>query len=390
MVSLGKPGWTEFLRRHGKASLEWIAANGSLTSKFNILAEALSSLLQNAISTPEVACEVWRAAPAVLSRCNEQSTYEMPAAPYAYAWLHLLDRYARTWHALEKLLAAGYLPLARDGVRALDVGTGPGPSAFAIHDFYDSIVTFGAEKGIKQFNQPPTLTCVEFDRGTNSLRHALAEIAYQRSEQQSKGLLAMCSAISDFREIEPTKQRKRLQRQLLREEDEYYDEVRGEWTNDLRYSAEEANDIAQSLHRYRLIVFSNFLTKVGVVRTFEANLVDIMSDAQPGSTLLLIGGKEGPYPGIYEYVDRLAKPAGFQLVLSGEEVSSAETKVADRIFVEGAQVYSRLQCLAPNCADETASIRSHFTDSRQPAPVSQIWAYRKYGRAPNPDPTAGR
>lgn len=382
VMSLDKPGWSAFLKRHGKTYLEWIAANRILTSKFNALAESLSTLLQSSISTPEIAYDIWRAVPAVLSRCNEQSTYEMPGSPYAYAWLHFLDRYARTWRALEKLVASGYLPLARYGVRALDVGTGPGPSAFAIHDFYDSLTKFGMERKIKPFNQPPTLTCVEFDRGTNSLRHILAEIAYQQSGQQPQGFLAMCSAISDFREIKPAAQRLRLQRQYRGETEEYYDEVRDEWHSDRLYSAEEANNIAQSLHRYRLIVFSNFLTTVGIVRAFEENLVAILGDAQPGSVLLLIGGKGGPYPEIYEYVNRLAKPAGFQLVMAGEEISSAETEVADQIFVEGAKVYSRLQDLSPNCAGNTKLVRAHFTGLRQPAPVSQLWVYRKTKHEP--------
>ena len=71
--------------------------------------------------------------------------------------------------------------------------------------------------------------------------------------------------------------------------------------------------MAQSLHRYRLIVFSNFLTTVGSVTTFEPNLVDILADAQPGSVVMALGGKRGPYPEVYAYVDRLAKSAGFEI-----------------------------------------------------------------------------
>jgi len=361
--------------------LDWIAANSVLTTKFNALASALRTLFQRGVRTPEQACDIWLAAPAVLSRCNEQSTYEMPGAPYAYAWLHLLDRYARTWRALEKLVEYGCLPLARDGVRTLDVGTGPGPSAFAVYDFYAAMTEFGAEKGIEQLNQPPAITCVEFDQGTNWLRHHLAEIAFEQFGQQSDGVLALCHALSDFRAIVPTQERKRLQHHLRWEEEEYFDEVRNEWVGELRYSAEEANDIAQSLHRYRLIVFSNFLTKVETARTFESNLVDVLTDAQPGSVVLVLGGRQGPYPAVYKYVDQLAKAAGFQLAMEGEEVSSAKTEVADRIFAEGADVYARLQHLAPNTAKQTRRIRSHFTDSRRPAPVvSQVWAYRKHGR----------
>lgn len=312
---------------------------------------------------------------------HEQATYELRGATPAYAWLHLLDRYARTWSALEKLVASGSLPLAKYGVRALDVGTGPGPSAFAIHDFYAAMTEFAAQTGNAQWRQPPDLTCVEFDSSTNHLRHHLAEIVFEKSKQQSKGVLAMCHALSDFRAIVPRAERKRLQDALRWAEDEYFDEVANQWANDLRYSADDANDMVQSLHRYRLIVFSNFLTTVGTVTTFEPNLVDILVDAQPGSVVMVLGGKRGPYPQVYEYVDRLAKPAGFQLEVAEEEVSSADTVVGDRIYAEGVKVYAHLQRLAPNAAEETREarvVRSHFTGSRQAAASSQLWTYRKH------------
>jgi hypothetical protein len=306
----------------------------------------------------------------------------MPGASAAYAWLHLLDRYARTWSALETLVTACCLPLAKGGVRVLDVGTGPGPSAFAVHDFYAAMTEFAAQTGNLQWRQPPSMTCVEFDCNSNHLRHHLAEIMFEQSQQQAEGVLAMCHALSDFRAIVPRAERKRLQEVLRWTEDEYFDEVANEWTSDLQYSADEANDMAQSLHRYRLIVFSNFLATVGTVTTFEPNLIDILADAQPGSVVMVLGGKGGPYPEVYEYVDRLAKPAGFELEVAGQQVSSADTIVADRIYDEGVKVYAHLQSLAPDAPEETTQetrrVRCHFTQLRQPAPASQLWAYRKY------------
>ena len=170
-MSRSKPGWTYALRCHGPNYLRWIAANRILSSKFDALASALRTLFQRDVQKPEEARHIWNAAPAVLSRCNEQSTYEKQGASYAYAWLHLLDRYARTWNALEKLVEHGCLPLAKHGVRTLDVGTGPGPSAFAVCDFYAAIREFGAQNAIEQFHQSSAITCVELDRGMNWFRH---------------------------------------------------------------------------------------------------------------------------------------------------------------------------------------------------------------------------
>ena len=130
-----KRGWTDLQRQEGSNFLAWINEHQMLRKNFDVLANALWALLRRNIRTAEDAINVWRAVPAVLRRCNEQATYEKPGASVAYAWLHLLDRYVRTWLALERLVKANCLPMAKDGVRALDVGTGPGPSAFAIHDF---------------------------------------------------------------------------------------------------------------------------------------------------------------------------------------------------------------------------------------------------------------
>jgi hypothetical protein len=240
---------------------------------------------------------------------------------------------------------------------------------------------FAVQTGEMKWRQPPTITCVEYDSNTNHFRHNLAEIVFQQSNQQFEGVLAICHALLDFRTIVPTVERKRLQEALRWAEDEYFDEVANEWTSDLRYSADEANDMAQSLHRYRLIVFSNFLTTIGSVTAFEPNLVDILADAQPGSVVMVLGGKKEPYPEIYEYVNRLVKPAGFQLVVAGEQISSANTIVADRIYEEGVKFFKHLQELAPDAAaetQETRRVKSHFTKSRQGAPSSQLWAYRKY------------
>jgi hypothetical protein len=375
-----KAGWTDFLRRQGSAYLAWVETNCVLKTKFETLSVALWKLLQDVIRTPNDARDVLKSIPAVLAHCNEQATYAMKGAATAYAWLHLLDRYVRTWIALERLVAVCKLPLAKYGVRALDVGTGPGPSAFAVNDFYTSMTEFAAQTGNLQWQQKPTVTCVEFDSNTNHLRHCLAEIVYELSVPKTGSVLDMCSAISDFRVIDPRAEREYLQETLQMEEDEDFDEVAKEWTSNLRYSAADANDKAQSIHRYRLIIFSNFLTTVGVVTTFEPNLIKILNDAQPGSVVMVLGGKKAPYPDIYNFVDRLAKPAGFELEIERENVSSARTVVSNQIYEERVKVYEYLLNLTFGEAvedHETQKEQFDFINSLQSTGVSQLRAYRK-------------
>ena len=222
-------GLTGLLKQEGSDFLAWARDKRVLPLKLGVLATALSSLLRERVHTPREAGDVWEAVLAVLYQCNEQATYEKPGAAYAYAWLHLLERYVRTWLALERLVEKNCLPMGKYGVRALDVGTGPGPAAFAIHDFYAAMVEFSEETGDPNWSQPPHLTCVEFDGSTNHFRHQLAEMLFQQAGGESEGVLSMCSPLVDFGKLEPTRERKQYLEFLRSEEDEYFDDVAGRW-----------------------------------------------------------------------------------------------------------------------------------------------------------------
>ena len=322
--------------------------------------------------------DVWRAVPAVLCRCNDQATYELPGSAQAYAWLHLLDRYSRTWIALEQLVKNHCLPMGKYGVNALDVGTGPGPAAFAIHDFYAAMVDYSKQQDNPKWRQPSHVTCVEFDRSTNHFRHVLAELMFEQAQRKSEGVLAMCHSLSDFGKLLPTQERKQYLQALRNSEDEYFDEVAGNWTSDPHYLPDDANAMAQSLHRYRLITFSNFLTTVNSVQRFEPNLHDVLQDSAQGTVLLVLGSKSEPYPEIYGFIDRMAEPAGFNLKISREEVSCMVSGVEDQVFQEGRLIYQHLQRLSPNEDANTRKVRAYFErESSYSFSSSEIRVYRK-------------
>jgi hypothetical protein len=200
----------------------------------------------------------------------------------------------------------------------------------------------------------------------------------EQSKGQSAGVLSICGALSDFGGVMPRVERKGIEDALRQERDEFFNEVQNQWDEERRYSVEEANFMAQRRHRHRLIIFSNFLTTVCTVTLFEPNLIEILADAQPCSVVMVLGGRRGLYPHVYEYIARLASSAGFQLKVAGENVSSAETAVADKVYAEGKKVYELLQSLEPSVAEETREVRSHFANTPQAAPSSLLWAYRKY------------
>ena len=377
-MSSRKQGWTGLLKREGADFLAWAREERVLSTKFSLLATALSTLLRGSVPTPEEAHDVWEAVPAVLSRCNEQAAYEKPGAACAYAWLYLLERYVRTWLALERLVQKSCLPMGKHGVRALDVGTGPAPAAFAINDFYSAMVEFSEETDNLKWRQQPRLTCVEIDKSTNHFRHLLAELLFQEAGRESEGVLSLTSALHDFGEFEPTRERKQYFEVLRNEEDEYFDDVAGRWDSNRVYSPDEANNMAQSLHRYRLVAFSNFLTTPGIVKSVRPNLFEVLHDASPGSVVLVLGGRGDRYQEIYDYVDRLANPSGFDLTVESETVSCSDSELAGQVYEQGRLFYEVLQELDHNEDDATETVRRYF---ERGAPIdfrsSEIRAYRK-------------
>lgn len=370
--------WTSLLKQEGPDFLAWLHSEQALSTRVDTLATSLSSLLHERVSTPEQARDVWMAAPSVLGRCNGQDTYGSPGASFAYAWLHLLDRYVRTWIALEHLVDSECLPMGKDGIHALDVGAGPGPAAFAMRDFYTAMVEFSKGRANNLWRQPPEVTCIELDLMADQLRAALDEMMIPPGLHDSGDTYAMFHNLQDFGKLEPTRERKAYLQSLRVAEFQCFDNVMGEWYFEQEYSLEEANAIAGSLHRYRLIVFSNFLTSVRTVAYFKRNLVDVLYDANPGTVLLLIGGKGGEYPEIYGCVDELANKTGFEQKVAGLTVSCAENRVAERVHQAGRGFYEHLQGLAKNEDNATKGIRKTFERQERPRfASSEIRAYRK-------------
>ena len=378
-MNVPTPGWTGLQRHQGPDFLQWLQDGQALQTGFGALANALQVLLEDRVRTREDVLDLWAAVPAVVSQCNEPDTYRMPGAAPTYAWLHLPDRYVRTWLALQLLVKQCLLPMGREGVRTLDVGTGPGPSAFATHDFYAAMVKYAEVSKNERWRQPARLTCIESTGAMNHFRHLLAEFLF--AQGTPKGVLDMCGHIPDFQSIHPSRERAELNEQLRKTYDDYYDERLDEWDSTPCYTPEEANYIANTYHRYRLFTFSNFLTELSTVSYFRANLIDILSDARPGSVLLVIGGTGHDYPDIYGEMAALARDAGFSRRVEHMSVSCSDAEMGDIVYTEGARFYRRLKHIAGDLPDDhpiTKEVKAHFEGEKRIAPRSSaIRAYRK-------------
>ena len=371
-----KLGWTALQCREGTCFLQWLQETQALHTGFDALASALQVQLKSRVKTREDAHDLWAAVPAVMSHCNETNIDCMPGYAPAYAWLHFLERYVRTWLALQLLVEQHFLPRGKEGVRALDVGTGLGPSSFATHDFYASMIEYAEFSGNKLWHQPSRLKCVEPVGAMNHFRHHLAEILFEKGAPES--VLAMCGNIQNFKSIHPRQERKKLEDQLRNEHENYYDESTDEWHSGLHNTPEEANYIANKHRRYRLFTFSNFLTELSKVECHRQNLTDTLNDAQPGSVLLVIGGD---YPDVYEEVATLAEETGFFRHAEDLRVSISGAEMGDFIYSEGARFYKRLKNIAgdlPTDDPNTKTVKAHFEGQKIKKPSkSAVRAYRK-------------
>ena len=339
-----REGWTRLQRRGGASVLKWLDSERRLRAGFDALAEALRKFLVMEVQTPTEARDVWQRTSAVVTRCSELETYSKRGANTAYSWLHLLDRYVRTWLALEQLLLDRLLPMGKYGIGVLDVGTGPGPSAFATHDFYVALSNYSGSSGDTRWRQPPQVTCVEQAGTMNYLRHNLTEMLAVHGAPKS--VIAMADSITDFAKVQPRKDRRKLEQRLRSRYEECYDIYRDEWYNEPIYTAGEAKQEANARHRYRLFTFSNFFTTLDTVSAYQSNLEEILSDAQRGSVLLIVGGKHSDYPKINEQIALLAKNSGFRRRNSPSEVASSDVQMDARLADESRWFYSHLRDLA--------------------------------------------
>ncbi|MDE0378630.1 MAG: hypothetical protein OXI20_05255 [Rhodospirillales bacterium] len=343
------------------------------------MAKSLHELLEHRVQTKKDALEIWAALPAVMGDCDRAETFGKTEAASAYSWLHLLDRYVRTWLALERLVEHNLLPMGKEGVRVLDVGTGPGPSAFATHDFYTAMIKYAEKSRKRLWHQPPQMTCVEFRVPMNQFRHHLAE--FMAMNDAPRSVLAMCDDVGVFNSIFPTEERKAMNHSLRWAEDSYYDGHRKQWDWEPRYTPEEANHIANRHHRYRLFTFSNILTKTSKIEEFRPNLIDILNDAHAGSVLLLIGGRFGKYQDVRIEVADLAHEAGFLRTLENLQVSSSDAEMDGVVYAEQVRFYRKLERLGGDLPVDNPAARKckgYFERGESGSwGTSSIHAYRK-------------
>lgn len=361
----------------GPDFIAWLSENKVLRSTITIHAKVITQFLLNEIHTEIAARKFWRGVRRSLSHKCPDTMHEDWGTVRAYVWLHFLERYARTWSALEYLVKECRLPMGRYGVKALDVGAALGPSAFAMHDFYAAMMEFAKETNKPRWHQPPDIICVERATGFSVMRSQLGGMAHSLSQGAWPSEQSRWGILKDFKKIRPKQERADEFARLRWADITYWDEVREEEVSELLYTDEEANEQSQSMHRYRLFVFANFFTSREWVNDTAEQLAELLTDASPGSVLLVMGAEGGKYQDIYEELQRIAFQAGFGIMVPATRASSKISSVDDIVSLEFLRVFEHVQKLYPNDNPQIIGLGDKFARG-EVFTANAIRAFRKH------------
>ena len=122
---------------------EWLEETDFLWKRFDAIATGLEKSILELLSEDEFARRVAAKFEEVLSRCDEID-YNDDETAVAYCILHFLPRYRMFQLIYYELLINNILPIKNNQINTLDIGTGPGPSMYALSDIYSSLQIFGA------------------------------------------------------------------------------------------------------------------------------------------------------------------------------------------------------------------------------------------------------
>jgi hypothetical protein len=296
-----KGGWRRELLTHGPAFLSWIEREEIVDRVFTRLAGDLEGFLLNQLDSEATAKTFVAALRDVTGRCNED-IYDHPLRAEAYAFVHLLERYRRGWRILQELTQTGDLPLARHGVRALDVGMGPAPMLYAIDDFYGALTDFSKTHDVSALCLPaPELVAIENSGEMQRFTHHFSEWA-------RRTLGPFGAQWTDLADFDPRAQRAHAIEsrvaQIAQEDDTSMTFARW-WVN------ENEGDL-HGLHTFRLCIFSNFLTTSDVLSTFQNQVEAALAAVTPGGVVLIVGSTHATYQPIYDGIQESASTVGLR------------------------------------------------------------------------------
>jgi SAM-dependent methyltransferase len=262
----------------------WIDNGDFLYKRFAVLSRLLERyIIHRVLVSKEAAETVARSFSDVLSRCDKIS-YEEPGQVPAYAILHFLDRYHRFQLILREAIHQRFLPLPKDTLRVLDVGTGPGPALFALSDIYALIDEFAQARDLK------TLTNVDYrpdyaelSQAFRQWLHHFTEFVNENTEGTKWVVPYHTGSFTDFHNIEFNR-----------------------YESKLAFSSERGLSVRLQKRRYRfnVVILSNFITTEDAANQYREQLYQSALFLRNRGLLLVVGAPSNlpKYKNIYVQV----------------------------------------------------------------------------------------
>lgn len=301
--------WRSLLSAHGAELEEFMMVTEAQQRSLAVIGINLVYCLQEWLRNEDACSTFIQSLRNAIDKCDESNYNDQPSA-FAYAYVHLLERYRRMWAILTKLLRVRALPMGDERLDILDIGAGPAPSLYAAQDFYRQVDYFGALRNVKPFRISEVNSfCIEPGTGMQHVMHRLSE---QRLRSDARLVGPFGAQFIDFTGLNVDDERERRKRERIREisdDDDTSEEHAAWWFNE--------NELFQydRLFRYRLIIFSNVLTKVSSTMKWRTELFRLFSSLRPGGVVVVTGGSGGTagsdkdYGAVYDIVAEAATAA---------------------------------------------------------------------------------
>jgi hypothetical protein len=310
----------------------------------------LEGYLMHCLRDSQTATEFLNRLPDIYGSCN-QDIYERPMVAEAYAYIHMISRYCNWWDTFAELFNAGRLPMRESGLRALDVGAGPGPATYALLDFSQALNQAAVDfDNIGEFNglvaPRPDVVMVESSKAMSHFVHRLSE---------ERGLGGPFGAgLYDFfglRLVRTREMNASLRESLISKIMDDWDvgSAGAEWVLREEYAGWHEPE------RYHLCMISHFLTREEVLSHAAEALAGVKRTLPPGGTIAVVGsaGHGATYGPIYKELGRQMRGL-HHLGISGTYRSDIDERSQVRINAFYLNIRQRISDLGINISEVMA------------------------------------
>lgn len=274
--------------------VDWVEENDYLYRDFcnmkKSLKKYLTLMLEDNPGLKENICNNFST---VLGRCDE-ITYDEDGVPEAYIILHFLDRYHRFQLMLLEMFRNETFPV-KNKIRVMDIGTGPGPSLYAVSDMIALYQQYEAEVYGKSRIEVVEMDYVEQSHGFRDFLHYMTELLMDDRKQMyvpfHQGAYRDASELYFSGEIE--------RESFIWNQGEYI------------YYDKQVKKVPKS---FDLVIYSNFLTNMDVLDRFGEQLKRAAFYLKNKGIILIVGGnpEDRKYAPVYHKIDEIILEQNYQ------------------------------------------------------------------------------